>query len=136
VRAAALADRRFSLGLLGAFAAIALVLACGGLYGLMAFAVGLRRHEFALRQALGASRARVARRVLGQGLVIGGLGIAAGLALSLAGARAVQRFLYGVAATDAPILIGVGALLLGTVALACLLPARRACAVAPREALG
>jgi predicted permease len=135
VRASALADRRFSLTLLGAFAAIAFTLAAGGLYGLMAFAVGQREHEFALRQALGASRAQVAKLVLGHGLMIGGIGIAAGLVLSLAGSRAVHGLLYGVSASDPLILIGVAALLLGTIALACLLPARRACTVAPREAL-
>jgi predicted permease len=135
VRAAALADRRIALMLLGAFAAVAFVLAVGGLYGLMAFAVGQREHEFALRQALGATRERVARLVLGNGLAIGGAGVLAGLALALAGARAIGTELYGVAATDPLTLAGVAFLLLGTILLACLVPARKACAVAPRDAL-
>jgi predicted permease len=135
VRAAALADRRIALMLLGAFAAVAFVLAVGGLYGLMAFAVGQREHEFALRQALGATRERVAGLVLGNGLAIGGAGVAAGLALALAGARAIGTQLYGVAATDPLTLAGVAILLLGTILLACLVPARKACAVAPRDAL-
>ncbi len=135
VRAAALADRRVALMLLGAFAAVAFTLAVGGLYGLMAFAVGQREHEFALRQALGATRKRVARLVLGNGLAIGGIGVAAGLALALAGARAIGAQLYGVAATDPLTLAGVAILLLGTILLACLVPARKACAVAPRDAL-
>lgn len=135
VRAAALADRRFSLVLLGAFAVVAFALAVGGLYGLMAFAVGQREHEFALRQALGATRERIARLVLGTGLAIGGAGIVAGLALALAGTRVLGSQLYGVGASDPTTLAGVAALLLGTVAFACFAPARRACRVAPREAL-
>jgi predicted permease len=135
VRATALADRRFSLILLGAFAAVAFVLAIGGLYGLMAFAVGQREHEFALRQALGSSRSHIARLVLGSGLRIGTGGIALGLIGAILGARAARSLLYGVPASDPLTLVGVSALLLGTLLLACLLPARRACAVAPREAL-
>jgi predicted permease len=136
VRAAALADRRFSLILLGAFAVVAFALAVGGLYGLMAFAVGQREHEFALRQALGASRERIARLVLGSGLAIGAVGVVAGLVLALAGTRVLGSQLYGVGANDPLTLAGVAALLLGTIAIACLAPARRACRVAPREALG
>ncbi|GAA0719659.1 ADOP family duplicated permease [Dokdonella soli] len=135
VRAAALADRRFSLILLGAFASVAFVLAIGGLYGLMAFAVGQRQHEFALRQALGSSRSRIARLVLGGGLRIGAGGVALGLVAAWFGARAARSQLYGVPASDPWTLIGVSALLLVTLLLACLLPARRACAVAPRDAL-
>ncbi|MGA9423191.1 MAG: FtsX-like permease family protein, partial [Rhodanobacteraceae bacterium] len=135
VRASALADRRFSLVLLGAFSAVAFVLAIGGLYGLMAFAVGERQHEFALRQALGSSRQRIAQLVVGRGLGIGGIGIGFGLILSLFAARAARSLLYGVPADDPWTLIGVSVLLLATLLLACLLPARRACAVAPREAL-
>lgn len=136
VRAGALADRRFSLLLFGAFATIAFVLAVGGLYGLMAFAVGQREHEFALRQALGSSRRGIATLVLGGGLRIGAAGIALGVLIALVGARAVRGLLYGVPADDPLTLIGVSVLLLGTLLLACLLPARRACAIAPRDALG
>lgn len=135
VRADALADRRFSLLLLGAFAGVAFVLAIGGLYGLMAFVVGQREHEFALRQALGSSRRRIARLVLGNGLRIGASGIALGLAGALVGAHAARSQLYGVPASDPLTLAGVSLLLLATLLLACLLPARRACAVAPRDAL-
>ena len=135
LRANALADRRFSLLLLGAFAVVAFTLATGGLYGLMAFAIGQRTHEFALRQALGATRGRIAGLVFGNGLVIGALGIGAGLVLALAGARALAGLLFGIGGNDPLTLGGVCALLLGTIALACLAPARRACRVAPREAL-
>lgn len=136
VRAAALADRRFSLILLGVFAAAAFTLAVGGLYGLMAFAVGQREHEFALRQALGASRKRIAHLVLGSGLAIGSAGIIGGLVLALAGAHVLGSQLYGISARD-PLTLGGVALVLGaTLLAACALPAQRACAIAPREALG
>jgi predicted permease len=135
MRSAALADRRFSLLLLGAFAAVAFALAAGGLYGLMAFAIGQRTHEFALRQALGATRTRIAGLVFGSGLAIGGLGIAAGLGLALSGTRAAGRLLYGVSPHDPATLAGVALLLGATLLAACALPARRACAIAPREAL-
>ncbi len=135
VRADALAARRLSLILLGAFAAIAFVLAVGGLYGLMAFTVGQREHEFAVRQALGSTRRRIARLVLGNGLAIGSAGIGVGLALALAGASAARGILYGVPASDPLTLAGVSVLLLATLLLACVLPARRASAIAPREAL-
>jgi len=136
LRAAALADRQFGLVLLGAFAVVAFALAVGGLYGLMAFAVGQREHEFALRQALGATQRGIARLVLGAGLAVGGIGIVAGLALALAGTRVLGSQLYGVGANDPLTLAAVAALLLCTVAFACLAPARRACRVAPREVLG
>jgi predicted permease len=136
LRASALADRKLGLVLLGAFATVAFVLAVGGLYGLMAFAVGQREHEFALRQALGATRGQVARLVLGSGLAIGAAGVAAGIALALASARIVGSQLYGVAATDPMTLAGVAILLLGTILVACFVPARRASAIAPRDALG
>ena len=114
---------------------IALVLAVGGLYGLMAYSVGQRQHEFALRQALGADRGRVVRLVLRSGLGIGAVGIVAGLVMALAGSRLATNLLYGVASTDPLTLCGVALLLLGTILLACLLPARRASAIAPGEAL-
>lgn len=135
LRVKATQQRRFNLVLLGSFALIALTLASSGLYGLMAFVVGRRENEFALRQALGASRRSIAQLVLGSGLRTGGLGIAIGLALSLAGAQLLRGLLYGVPATDPLTLLGVSMLLLATILFACLLPARRACSVAPREAL-
>lgn len=136
LRVEATQQRRFNLVLLGSFALVALVLASSGLYGLMAFTVGRRENEFALRQALGASRRSIAQLVLGSGLRTGGLGVAIGLALSLAGAQLLRGLLYGVPANDPLTLSAVSALLLATILLACLMPARRACAVAPREALG
>ena len=135
VRTAALAERRLSLVLLGIFAGVALLLAVGGLYGLMAFAVTQRGHEFALRQVLGATPARILGLVLHGGMAIAAIGVASGLALAWASARALSGMLYGVPAGDLLVSIGVVVLLLATTLLACLLPARRACTVAPREAL-
>ena len=135
VRTQALADRRFSLFLLGAFASVAFVLAIGGLYGLMAYVVGQRKYEFALRQALGSSRRRIARLVLTNGLRIGVAGVVIGMITAVVGAHVASSLLYGVAASDPLTLIGVAILLLGTLTLACLQPAWRACRIAPREAL-
>ncbi|WP_440221943.1 ADOP family duplicated permease [Dokdonella sp. MW10] len=135
VRERAVAQRRFNLILLGVFAGVAFVLATGGLYGLMAFAVGQRRHEFALRQALGASSRGVLDLVLRDGMRIAVVGIVAGLAASLATTRLFAGLLYGVPATDLVTLATVAVVLAGTLLLASLLPARRASRVMPREAL-
>lgn len=135
VRGAQLAGRRAGLSLLGVFTAVAFVLAIGGLYSLMAFAVSQRRHEFALRQALGASRARILRLVLGAGALIGACGIGLGLGLALVGAQSLRSLLFGVPASDPLTLAMVAGVLLATALLACLLPAARAAAVEPRDAL-
>jgi len=76
-----------------------------------------------------------AQLVLGNGLAIGATGVIAGLAIALAGARAIGTQLYGITATDPLTLAGVAILLLGTILLACVVPARKACAIAPRDAL-
>jgi putative ABC transport system permease protein len=135
VRASSLADRRFSLLLLGTFACVAFTLAVSGLYGLMAFAVGQRQSEFALRQALGSTRERIARLVLEGGMRIGTSGVVLGVIGVVAATRMAGRVLGGVPTIDIPTLIGVCVLLLVTLLLACVLPARRASAVAPRDAL-
>ena len=111
------------------------MLAIGGLYGLMAYVVGQRKYEFALRQALGSSRRRIARLVLTNGLRIGVAGVVIGMITAVVGAHVASSLLYGVAASDPLTLIGVAILLLGTLTLACLQPAWRACRIAPREAL-
>ncbi|HET9033603.1 MAG TPA: ADOP family duplicated permease [Dokdonella sp.] len=135
VRASSLADRRFSLMLLGTFACVAFTLAVSGLYGLMAFAVGQRQNEFALRQALGSTRERIARLVLEGGMRIGVSGVVLGAITAVAATRMAGNVVHGVPAIDIPVLIGVCVLLLATLLLACLLPAHRASAVAPRDAL-
>ncbi|MBL0165171.1 MAG: ABC transporter permease [Xanthomonadales bacterium] len=135
VRESSLADRRFSLLLLGTFACVAFTLAVSGLYGLMAFAVGQRQSEFALRQALGSTRERIARLVVEGGMRIGVSGVVLGVIAAVVAARMAGRVLQGVPPIDIPSLLGVCALLLVTLLLACLLPARRASAVPPRDAL-
>jgi putative ABC transport system permease protein len=135
VRASSLADRRFSLMLLGTFAAVAFTLAVSGLYGLMAFAVGQRQGEFALRQALGSTRKRIASMVLEGGMRIGIGGVLLGAIAAVLLARVAGSVVHGVPAVELSTVIAVCALLLLTLLLACLLPARRASAVAPRDAL-
>jgi putative ABC transport system permease protein len=136
LRANSLADRRFGLILLGAFSTVAFVLAVSGLYALMAFAVGQRQHEFALRQALGSSRRRIRGLVLGGGMRLGLAGVVFGLVLATVMSRIAGSEVHGLPPLDPWTLAGVCALLLATLLLACLVPASRACAVAPRDALG
>ncbi|HQX65116.1 MAG: ADOP family duplicated permease [Dokdonella sp.] len=135
VRASSLADRRFSLLLLGAFAGVAFTLAISGLYGLMAFAVGQRQGEFALRQALGSTRQRIAALVVKGGMRIGITGVVVGAIGAVALARVAGNRMQGVPTIDVPALLGVCIVLLITLLVACLLPARRASAMTPRDAL-
>ncbi len=135
VRSASLAQRRFHLVLLGVFAGTALLLAATGLYGLMAFSVGQRRSEFAIRQALGATTSGVLRLVMRGGLVVAGIGIALGAAAALAVSRLFSGLVHGIPVGD-PLSYLTVALLLALVAVgACWLPARRAARVAPAVAL-
>jgi putative ABC transport system permease protein len=132
---AALARPRFATTLLGAFAAIALLLAAIGLYGVLAFSVAQRTREIGLRMALGAEQARVLRGVLGQGLVLAGFGIALGLLGALALQRVIAGMLYGVKGSDPLTLAAVSLLMAVAAATAALIPARRATRVDPMEAL-
>jgi predicted permease len=135
VFSASLAARRFNLTLVGVFAATALLLAVAGIYGVMAYSVARRTHEFGVRMALGASAPQVLRLVLGQGMLTTVVGLAIGITGALALTRALQSLLFGVKATDPLTLAGV-ALLLGAAALlACFVPARRATKVDPMVAL-
>lgn len=130
-----LSGDRFSLLLYASFAAIALALASIGIYGVMAFAVGERSHEIGVRMALGASRERVVRMVLGEGLALSGIGLALGLVGSFFVGRAMRSTLYGVGSIDLSAFCVVGAILLAAALLACYSPARRAAAVDPMKAL-
>ena len=130
-----LASQRLTMMLLGVFAGLALILASIGLYGVMALIVTQRTREMGIRFALGASRGDVLRLVLGQGTVLVGIGLAAGLLGALVASQALRSVLYDVAPLDPAALISA-LLTLSLVALiACFLPARRASLVDPIEAL-
>jgi putative ABC transport system permease protein len=130
-----LASPRLTMTLLGVFAGLALILASIGLYGVMALIVTQRTREMGIRFALGASRGDVLRLVLGQGAVLVGIGLAAGLLGAFVASRALRSVLYDVAPLDPAALISA-LLTLSLVALiACFLPARRASLVDPIEAL-
>lgn len=127
--------RRFSMLLLTIFAATAMLLAAIGLYGVMSYSVAQRTKEIGVRMALGARRPDVLALVVKRGMALVGIGIAAGVVLSLATARLIAGLLFGTTATDPLTFIAV-ALLLGLVAfVANYLPARRAASVDPIVAL-
>jgi putative ABC transport system permease protein len=128
-------QRRFQMTLLLSFALLALLLACCGIYGVVAYSVTRRTGEIGIRAALGASRGEVCAMVLRQGLVPVAFGLLLGLGGSLAAGRAVSSFLYGTQALD-PLTYGVVTATLGAVAFAaCYAPALRASRIDPATAL-
>ena len=129
------ARSRFTALLLSWFAALALVLACIGIYGVMAYTVAQRTQEIGIRMALGAQRPDVLRLVLGQGFRLAAIGITFGVGAALALARLMTTLLYGVSAADPLTFVGVAALLACVALLACYIPARRAMRVDPMVAL-
>jgi len=128
-------NARIVLGMLGIFGLLALALASVGLYGILAYSVRSRQRELGVRMALGASRSDVLRFVLQQGMVLVGIGVGAGLAISLLAGRAFSRMLFGLSPADPVSLIGASAVLLLVAALACYLPARAASRMDPMQAL-
>jgi putative ABC transport system permease protein len=135
MRASNVATERVTLLLVGAFAGLALRLAVVGLYGVLSYRVEQRRREIGVRVALGAQRQQVMRLVVGQGLRLAALGIAAGLAGALALTRVLQSLLFEVRPTDPATYAGITALVLVVTAVASYLPGRRAAAVDPMVAL-
>ena len=130
-----LATRRYSMILLTSFAALALLLAGVGIYGVMSYVVGQRTQEIGIRMALGARRGHVLVMVMSLGAKMALMGAAAGLLASLALSRLMGQLLYGVSPTDPLTFVAVGALLALIALLACYLPARRATKVNPMMAL-
>jgi putative ABC transport system permease protein len=133
--AISVAPRRFSAVLLGCFALVALALAATGLYGVLAYSVACRTREIGIRVALGANPRDVLRLVVAQGMVLTLVGLAIGLAGALMLTRFLSGLLFGVGATDLLTYTGVSALLAAVALLACYLPARRAARVDPVTAL-
>jgi predicted permease len=130
-----LAERRFSMILMGVFAALALVLSCVGIYGVISYVVGQRTHEIGLRMALGAGPDQVLRLILGQAAKMAFIGVAAGFAGSFALTRLVSKMLFGVSAYDPLTFAAVASLLIAVALAACFFPARRAMRVDPVDAL-
>jgi putative ABC transport system permease protein len=127
--------RRFSVTLFSAFGTVAVLLSAVGLYGVLAFIVAQRRREIGVRMALGATGREVIADVLTQGLRLAGLGLVAGLALSLAVTRVLSALLFGTSPTDVATFVGAATLLTVIAVTASFVPALRASRVDPLVAL-
>ncbi len=135
VIAGSFAARRLSMMLLAIFAALALVLSCVGIYGVVSYLVGQRTREIGVRMALGAQRSDVMRLVLGEGARMALAGVATGIAVALGLTRLMANQLFGVTAQDPLTFVAVAVVLTLVALLACYLPARRAVRVDPMVAL-
>jgi len=135
VIAASVATPRFSTVLLSTFAGVALLLAAIGLYGVISHVVSQRTREIGIRMALGASRGTVLRMIVGRGLVLAVIGVAAGLAAAAATVRLFAALLFGVGVLHLPTYAASGLVLLAIGAIASYVPARRAMRVDPVVAL-
>jgi putative ABC transport system permease protein len=133
--AESLANRRFSMVLLSAFAAIALLMSSIGIYGVISYVVGQRTHEIGIRLALGAQRSDVLQLMLGEGMKMALVGVAIGVAVALGLTHLIAKMLYNVSATDPLTFAGVAVVLTGVALAACYIPARRAMRVDPMVAL-
>jgi predicted permease len=135
VASTALAQQRFNMMLMGVFAAVALLLAMVGLYGLLSYQVAQRTREIGVRMALGASGADLLRMVVMRGLILTSIGLVIGVAASLGLAGFVKTMLYGVTPTSPWVFAAVAGLLTAVAFIASFIPARRAMSVEPVIAL-
>jgi len=132
---ASVADRKRPMVLLGIFAGLALVIACVGIYGVLAYAVTQRTREIGVRMAVGASPSDVMRLIVGRGMKMGVIGLGVGLVLALALERLLDSLLFGVRALSPAVYAGTMAALVLAALLACWIPGRRAARVDPVLAL-
>jgi putative ABC transport system permease protein len=135
VEAASLSPQRLQIALIGLFAALALILACMGIYGVMAYSVAQRTSEIGVRMALGAQTGNVLGLVMGEGLRLALLGATIGLAGSFFAARLLSGMLFGVASSDPFTFASVAVVLVAVAMAACYIPARRATRIDPLVAL-
>jgi predicted permease len=133
--ARSVADRRFALQLLGVFAAVALMLAAIGIYGVMSYSFSQRTHEVGIRVALGAQRLDILRMALGEGMQVVVIGLVSGLAGAATMTRFFQSMLFDVRPADPITFLSVSAILAGVAFFACYIPAKRATRVDPLVAL-
>ena len=129
------ATPRFAAFLMGLFSTLAVVLACVGIYGVLAFAVGQRSREIAIRRAIGATAPSIARSVIGDGLKLTVIGLFLGGIGAAAGSRVLESFLFSVETTDPATFVSVGGGMLAVATAAAVVPAVRAMRRDPAEAL-
>jgi len=129
------AEPRFQALLLGSFGALGLLLAMGGIYGVISYGVTQRTREIGVRMALGAQPGNVLRMVIREGMLLAGAGIIAGIAGALALGRVLQSFLFEIKPTDPTTFVGVAFALAIVAMAACYIPAWRAMRIEPMEAL-
>ena len=130
-----LAQPRFYLMVIAAFATAALLLAGIGVYGIIAYTVRQRTREIGVRMALGASASQVVRMVVGEGLVLAAIGLGVGVSIALVLAGQIRDLLFRVDARDWVTLVSVAGVLVFAAIVACLVPARSAARLGPQEAL-